>query len=474
MSEKYFLAIDRGQTCIKTALCRMNAEVAHMESIQCEQLSVPAPGWAEQDMDDIWEKTAEAVRRLIKKAGVSAEDIIAVSFSGQGGGNFLIDEDGRPVRKGVLSMDNRHEAYAVEGIPRTILFMRWLKENEPDVFKKTRFILGSKDWIRFRLTGKANADMSDTPAPVCNGVYITGLCKKAGVPEAEKMLPPLVYANEICGAITKEAADICGLAEGTPVVAGAHDMIACSLGTGGVKQGHLTVIMGTLGINIAVVGDGVGNLKPERPGEIFEFAGTGKGTRTATSSIGACGRAFDSFINLFFSDIKNAAVKARKDIFEYIEDMLSTTKEPVSEKFFPYIMGTFYDSSLKAGFGGITADTDKTDLLMAMYQGICFSMCMEIEKLGEKLGAFDDIWMVGGGSKSRIWPQMFADVLNARVKIGKTSEMGCRGAAICAAEALGISKTEMYEPEVKETFVPNCEKHRKYERLFEEYKNNLL
>ena len=134
---------------------------------------------------------------------VLPETIAAVSFSGQGGGNFLVSKDGKAIYPGVLSLDNRHEEVLdkIENperidIPRTISFMRWLKENEPDVFERTGWILGSKDWLRFCMTGKANADMSDTPAPVDyeHRKYLTETLEVAGVPECESMLPELCYA----------------------------------------------------------------------------------------------------------------------------------------------------------------------------------------------------------------------------------------------------------------------------------------
>lgn len=311
MEKYYYLSIDRGQTGIKAAICDQQAEVLFVESCKCQPIQSPNPGYAEQDMNMIWEQTVQVIRELLEKNKVMPETIAAVSFSGQGGGNFLVSKDGKAIYPGVLSLDNRHEEILDKiknaeqlGIPRTITFMRWLKENEPDVYADTKWILGSKDWIRFCMTGKANADMSDTPAPVDyeKREYITESLVEAGVPECIDMLPELCYASEICGYVTKEAAEKTGLLEGTPVAAGAHDMIACSAGAGGNKQGHLTIIMGTLGINIAVVDAGRKLPAPKRNGESFTFAGVTKDVMTATTSIGSACNSMNWFLNMFFQE----------------------------------------------------------------------------------------------------------------------------------------------------------------------------
>lgn len=481
MDKKYILAIDRGQSCIKAAFCNLDGSVVCVESRKCQPIESPRPGWAQQDMNRIWEQAALAIRSLFRKSDICSMDVAAVSFCGQGGGNFLVSEDGEAAYPGILSMDSRHEAVAaglenpgnVE-IPRTVAFMRWLKEEEPETFQKTRWILGSKDWIRYCLTGKANADMSDPPAPVNldTGEYQTECLEAAGIPECLSMLPPLAYASEICGAVTKEAAERTGLMEGTPVVAGAHDMIACSIGSGGNRQGHLAIIMGTMGINIAVADRGTRLKEAKDPGESFTFGGVSKDFKTVTTSIGSGCNTMNYFLDLMFEKEKLEAEEQKISVFELLEERLSE-KKPSSVLFQPYLMGTFYNSSAKAGLIGITANTTREEILLALFQGICISMCMEIGKLEERMQEeFQEIWMVGGGSGSRIWGQMYADVLKRPVHIGKDSEAGCRGAAICAGVALGrYGLNENFpKPVAAMTYYPRKENARWYEKQLALYR----
>lgn len=472
------MTIDRGQTGIKAALCSIRAEVLEVEACKCEPIRSRYPGWAEQDMELIWSQTVSVIRKLWERSGIRPEEVAAVSFSGQGGGNFLVSEDGKPVYPGVLSLDSRHEevsaSFSDQGqVPRTIAFMRWLKEKEPEVFRRVRWILGSKDWIRYCLTRKACADMSDPAAPVefKTGAYESVCMDIAGVPECADMLPPLVYASEVCGAVTEEAAEATGLIEGTLVVAGAHDMIACSIGAGGTCPGHLAVIMGTMGINIGVADKETRITAEDTPGEIFLFGGAVKGMRTATSSIGSGCNTMNFFLDLLFQAEQDEAKEQGISVFELLEERLRG-RESGDLIFQPYLLGTFYNSSAKAGFLGITPQTAREDMLLSMFEGICISMCIEIEKLERKIQRFHDIWLVGGGSKSRIWGQMFADVLKRPVHICGTSEVGCRGAAVCAGIALGYYSIEQDfpKPVPAVTYEPDIQSAKKYEKQMEKYK----
>lgn len=479
MEKKYFLTIDRGQSEIKAAFYTVNAEVVCLESRRCQPIRSLKPGWAEQDMELMWEQAAAAVRELFCKSGICPEEVAAVSFSGQGGGNFLVSQDGEAVYPGVLSMDSRHEevmdhfeTQKEAEIPRTAAFMLWLKEKEPEVFKKVRWILGSKDWIRYRLTGKANADMSDPPAPVDldTGEYLTECLETAGIAECITMLPPLVYASEICGAVTEEAAELTGLAAGTPVAAGAHDMIACSIGSGGNKQGHLAVIMGTLGINIAVLDAAARLPAVQVPGESFLFGGITGEIKTVTTSIGSGCNTMNWLLDLMFSGEEQEAKEKGVSVFELLEARLAEKKES-SIVFQPYLLGTFYNSSARAGILGMTSHTTKEDILLALFQGICITMCIEIRRLEVRTQKFREIWMTGGGSQSNIWGQMFADVLKRPVHIGKDRETGCRGAAICAGVALGYYTLQdgFPEPVREKTYYPREEKAAWYEEQLKLY-----
>jgi L-xylulokinase len=387
-----------------------------------------------------------------------------------------VDAEGEPVREGILSIDSRHEEVAAllrgADLPKTIAVMRWLKEFEPESYRRTRWILGSKDWIRFKLTGIANADMTDTAAPADGESrrYLTECCDEAGVPECVSMLPPLKYSCELCGTLSEAAAAETGLKAGTRVVAGAHDMLACLAGTGCAEQGQLTVILGTLGINIAAVDGKTALPRSTRPGEWFVFSGIREGARAVTSSIGSGCNSLDMILESFLRDVAAEAERKGASLYSYANDLVAGL-EPTSVIFQPYIMGTFYNKNAKAGFIGISSKTTRDELLLSVFQGICLSMCLEIRRLEGILGRFWDIWLVGGGAKSPVWCQMFADALNATVHASDEGEIGCRGAALCAGIALGYLK-EIGPPGNRRDYTPSPDRHSLYARQMELYRES--
>ena len=474
MGKQYILAIDRGQSKIKAALYNSEAEVAFVNSEECQEIQARQPGWAEQDMELMWQQTICAIKGVLNKSGVNPKEIIAVSFSGQGGGNFMIDKEGKPAYPGVLSLDSRHEkVFCPNNLPRTLAFMYWLKKNEPEVYSKVRWIFGCKDYLRYCLTGKVNVDISDTPAPVNleEKKYVIEGLDEAGISEVKEMLPEILYASEICGSVTEQAAQETGLLEGTPVVVGAHDMIACSLGAGGYRPGHLTIIMGTLGINIAVVNEKIKLKESVSLGKFFMFGGAFKGVKTVTTSIGSACNTVNWVLDTMFIEEKKEAESLGISVFTLIERKLRGM-EPTNVIFQPYLMGTFYNSAAKLGWTGIHMGTTREELLLSVFQGVCISMCIEIERLEKKVGRLDDVWLVGGGSESSIWRQMFADALGRPIHICKTNEVGCRGAAVCAEIALkGFAEdAHFWIPKEGGIYYPNPRRTAIYKEQIQIYK----
>jgi L-xylulokinase len=225
-----------------------------------------------------------------------------------------------------------------------------------------------------------------------------------------------------------------------------------------------------MGINIAAVDEKTILPPVKNFGEWFTFAGMSRGQRAITSSIGSGCNSINWFLNMFFRDIVMEVERTGISVFTYLEQLLSGQK-PTNVIFQPYLLGTFYNSSAKAGFLGITSQTSREELLLAMFQGVCISMCIEIKRLETVLETFHDICIVGGGSNSTIWSQMFADVLDRPVRVCTTSEVGCRGAAICAAVALGFIKgmKDIAPPEQKHEYLPRPEMHAVYMEQYEIY-----
>lgn len=477
---KYVLSIDRGTTAIKAALYDYNANEIAVE-LQRQGMDTPAPGWCEQDMNQMWENTAAAIRRLLSR-GFDASDIKCIGFSGQGNGVFLSDENGRPVRPGIVSMDSRAQKEADEfnrnhilkerpwigstemGSANPLAIMLWLKRNEPDVYAKTWRIHFSKDWIRYCLTGEFYTDFTDASGACLmdlrSGEYSEELCRACGVPEVYRMLPPLKQSVQICGEVTASAAEQTGLKEGTPVVAGAHDVAACSLGCGGADPGHLSIIFGTMGLNLLTeekpdLKNGV-NLFHILPGRYLSY-----------TCLKSAGGVLDRVVEALFTKEKE---ELGKRFFAAADEQMNQC-EPTQILFYPYLFGSNAEQ-IPCTLTGVEAWHSKYHVLLGIYQGLVYEFARMTEEI-RRNNRIRDIYLVGGGAKSGVFPQLFADVLEQPVKISSIEESGSRGAAICALSGLNhesaISGDIIRNVPVKRVYTPReqyRDKFREYYRLY--------
>jgi L-xylulokinase len=277
----YLLGIDSGLTVTKAVVFDEDGRQRGVGAVNNAHKS-PHPRWVEQDMDRLWESCYGAIRQALDEAGIGGGDIAAVGVSGHGDGIYLVDEEGRPVRAGVLSLDSRAykvlERWQESGVTDRALelagqkpfaslaatLLTWFKEHEPESFERTRWILYVKDWLRYKLTGEYATDPTEASSgftDVNTQEYSPEVLSLYGLEEVQGKLPPVVACTGVVGEVTREAAEATGLAGGTPVVSGAHDIDACPVGVGCTKPGQLTMIAGTWSIN-GVISDRPCSTKP--------------------------------------------------------------------------------------------------------------------------------------------------------------------------------------------------------------------
>ena len=175
---KYLVGIDNGGTFSKAAIFDEGGQQMAVASVPTVTIT-PKPGYTERDMRELWRVNAEAVRTAITKSGIERKDIAGVSFSGHGKGLYMVDADGKPSYNGILSTDARAWAYVKkwkeDGTAKKIYgktfqeilacqpvsILAWLKDHEPEAYARTKYVFAVKDYIRFCLTGEANADYTD-------------------------------------------------------------------------------------------------------------------------------------------------------------------------------------------------------------------------------------------------------------------------------------------------------------------------
>ena len=263
---KYLMGIDNGGTFSKAAVFDEEGRQIAVASVPTVTLT-PKAGYTERDMDELWEKNALAIRTAIEKSGIDPGEIAGVSFSGHGKGLYLVGYDGKPSYPGIVSTDARAweevERWNSDGTREKVFqksfqnilacqpvsLLAWLKKHEPEVLKRTQYIFMVKDYIRYKLTGEAYAEYSDSTGGnlvnLTTKNYDRELLALFGIEECFDKLPPLRYSSEICGRVTREASGQCGIPEGTPAAAGMFDVNACGIATGLSDERQMCMIAGT-------------------------------------------------------------------------------------------------------------------------------------------------------------------------------------------------------------------------------------
>ena len=269
-TSRYLLGIDNGGTVTKAALYSPSGDEIAVASVKTAML-FPHPGHAEKDVAELWAANVRVIRDVVQKAGVDAADIAGTAVTGHGNGMYLVGEDGEPAWNGINSADSRAASYVErwerDGTADRILplscqsiwaaqpvaLLAWFRDRMPEVLERTRWIFMCKDYIRYRLTGEAFAEVTDYSGTNLMNVrelrYDPALLAAFGISAIRDKLPPLRRSAEICGCVTKGAAAETGLREGTPVAGGLFDIDACAIATGITDPEKLCLIAGSWSIN---------------------------------------------------------------------------------------------------------------------------------------------------------------------------------------------------------------------------------
>ncbi len=263
---EYLLGLDIGTTGAKAVLVDGAGGVVARATSEYP-LHTPKPGWAEQDPEDWWRGTVEAVRRVMAEAGARPEEVRGIGLSGQQHGSVFLDKDGRVLREALLWCDQRTVAEC-EWIHETIGFDQvvvetlnpvltgfqapkivWLQRNEPRLYERLRMILLPKDYIRYRMSGEYATEVSDAAGTsllnVANRDWSEVMVRGLGL---EMDMLPKVYESPVASAaVSADAAEELGLRAGIPIAGGGGDNACSAVGAGVIGEGVVAVSVGTSG-----------------------------------------------------------------------------------------------------------------------------------------------------------------------------------------------------------------------------------
>lgn len=443
------LGLDAGNTVIKAVL--FDSRGTQLATSKRDGVSsTPLPGHVERDLNELWANAATVIRECLDKAGAAPDQVAAIGCAGHGNGLYLIDAAGEPLL-GIQSLDSR-AAQLAEELSRdgngaklhalslqapwpsqTPTLLAWVRRFAPDIYERTSTAFYCKDFITFRLTGQRVSDISDMSGagfvklPDCT--YDDELLAGYGLDGARSKLPHLVEPTEIVGRVTAAAAAATGLTEGTPVVGGLFDVIASALGSGAVDAGQASIIVGTWSINQVIAREIINDPR------IFMTSVFGKDRAMAIESSATSAANLEWYVR----ELVERGGHHDSDPFALVNARAAAVEPRADDPFYhPYLYGSRLGADMRAGYYGVAGWHNEGHMLRALFEGVAFEHRRHIDVLRSAGLRFDKAILSGGGARSPIWPQMFADILGIPIAVAQCSETGALGAAIAAGVGGGI------------------------------------
>ena len=429
---KTYLGLDIGTTSLKAAAFDEKGNRLGLCHYEYDLNTDAKTGYIECDPELYVTLCRKAIAELTSAVG----KIDAISVDTQGETMIVTDEAGCPLYPAIVWLDNRATAeaeavkaqfgnrlvYEVTGQPEITAGwpackLLWFKNHLPDVFARIRKVFLLEDWILYRLTGEFVTE----PTIQSSSVYFD-IRTRAWWRE---MLDFIGVGEEIFPRVCKSAEKI-GEADGIPVVSGALDQIAGTIGTGAVEEGIISEMTGTIMAICAMTDE----IPPYDPASIIPchlHAAEGKYCRLLWS--GTAGMALKWFKNNFsenfsFGDLDALAEKvpAGCDGMTMLPHFTGATMPK-------------YNPEARAAFAGVTLSHTRAHFARSIMEAIAFQLRQDLEYIGA--GDVREIRITGGGATGTLWPQIKADVTGKLLRKVKESETACLGCAILAAVGIG-------------------------------------
>jgi xylulokinase len=450
------LGLDIGTTSTIGLLVRLPGEVLGVAS-RPVTLSSPHAGWAEEDPAEWWDNVRAIACELIAASGIDPGEIAAIGVTGMLPAVVLLDADGAVLRPSIQQSDGRcgvevgelraekDEAAFItkagNGINQQLVTakLRWIARHEPEVFIRIATVFGSYDYVNWKLTGERaveqNWALEAGFVDVAHHAIDDDLVAWAGVPRSA--VPRKAASHEVIGVVSPEAAAATGLKAGTPVVGGAADMIASALGAGVTTAGDVLLKFGGA-IDVLTATDRV---RPDPRLYLDYHLVPGLFMPNGCMSTGGSG--LNWFVRTFAGGEMAAAERDGLSIHQYL-DRLAAAKPAGAGNllFLPYLLGEktpIHDPEARGVIDGLTLSHDIGHLWRALLEGYAYAIAHHVEVLNDMGHATHRFFVSDGGSHSRVWMQIVADVLQRPVQRLNGHPGSSLGAAWTAAVGVGLA-----------------------------------
>jgi FGGY-family pentulose kinase len=452
-SSPLFLGLDVGTQSLRAAVIDTTGNCRSFATSPI-RTTYPQPGWAEQDPQEWWQAAKQAVPQALAKGQINPSDIAAIGLDCTACTVLACQDDGTPLRKALLWMDQRSFREAAEISSTNDPILRyvsdvvspewmlpkalWLKRHEATVYQKAAKIVECTDWFMHQLTGGWTLSLNHVTVKWNyarpDGGWSKTLLTHAGLNDLiDKWPRPIIPLGGGEAKLSSHAAEELGLRPGTPVAQGGIDAYLGMLGMGAVNSGDLAMIMGSSTCHLAMsatplLGSGMLGCYPDA---VVMGLYTLEGGQTSTGSI----------INWYrehFAGAESAeAERTGRNVFEIL-DSKAEAVPPGCEGIvcLDYWQGNRCprkDPRGRGAFWGLTLSHGPGHVFRSIYEATAFGTRHILEDLQAHGFAVGRLFVGGGGAKSRLWLQIHADVLQRPIYVPKDSEACALGSAMIAA-----------------------------------------
>ncbi|MBC1388068.1 gluconokinase [Listeria innocua] len=485
-SKSYIMGVDIGTSSTKAVLFNERGEVICREATHYE-LVTDETGKAEESPTEIFEAVITSIRGVMKD--IDKTELRGISFSSAMHSLIMVGADGELLTECITWADGR-SSEALENIKRdNYLFQLyeatgtpihpmspfakicWLKEDEPQLFRRAEKFVDIKSYILNRLFGVWVMDES-----LASGTGLYNILEHDWEFEAMEIvkltpdyLPKVVPETYQLHGVKKEYADLMGIPENLPFIVGGSDGALANIGIQATGRNDVTITVGTSGAVRKLTNE----FQVDSRGRTFCY-GAGDGYFIAGGAVNNGGKVVEWGLQQFGSESEIM----NRDFTSFIAHIDEVAPGASGLLFQPYLLGErapFWTNDIRGGFVGLTINHSKAHFVRAILEGIAFNLA----EVYEAVSAPDDIiYVTGGISGHEAWCRLLADILNREVRVPHTIEGSSLGAAIIGMRSLGILKTLNLEQTlpIKAVYHPseNTKKYAELRPIFKQVTTQLM
>ncbi|MBK8022599.1 MAG: xylulose kinase [Chloroflexi bacterium] len=490
----YVMGIDSGTEAIKAGLFDVEGNLIASAS-QNYPTYFPKPGWAEQDPDDWWDGLVGAVQECLKRAAVSPESVVGLSVDGTTCTLLPIKANGEALRRALLWMDVRateqaqrifhtgHDAlrYSLTGVSAEWMpaKMLWLKEHEPETYQEADYILESTDWLIYKLTGRIALNINTiaqrwyyhTPS----GGWPLDFYETIGLGGIERKFPPdILRIGEPVGPLAQAAAWRLGLPVGIPVAQGGGDAFIGLLGLGVVEPGDLGMVMGSSNVLSGLTAEEVHfpGIFGSFPDAVVPGLNLIEGGRVSTGSI------LNWFKRNFAHDLVEQAARTGISPYKVLDEEASQigvgSDGLIVLDYFQGNRTPHTDSLARGVVLGLSLQASRAHVFRAIMEGIAYGTKDILDTFASQKCAISRVIACGGATHSKLFMQIYADVIGQPIVLTRVPEASLLGTAVAAAVGAGwfptLPEASRKMTRVTGEYLPDPERHQQYQFYVDQYR----